>query len=113
MKGNLLKESDKTDLVIVFRDADLKKHYVSARKTYIKWAEDVGNMQIALIGGATHQLSLSETFEQLQLYIREFDSKLRMLMSRRNTQEAVGKSHSQLCGLFAMYILAGEPILPK
>jgi hypothetical protein len=110
---DLLREADKNDLVFLFgRDKNLRQHYLRARSLYIRWLKILSDVEIPINGSMKYKYSGVEILEQLSSLILNLDRDLRLLMTRK-TQDELGLSHERICRLFALNVLAGEPVSPR
>lgn len=110
MIGDLMGYKDIRDLEKVWGDDDLKKHYKTARPTYVLWRDDGCNKTVDLIGGGTRKLNTKDTYVYVKGMILQWDTDLEDFMTTTEIPNEIGLDHERVAECFAMHVTANMPV---
>lgn len=91
-------------------DPELKNHYRDWLPSYRVWAKNLCNFKQPLPGGEVLQFDEYETAAWLAEMIQKGDKPLGKHMQLPGTRQKVALSHIKICELFALNVVAREPV---
>ena len=91
-------------------DPELKNHYRDWLPSYRVWATNLCNFKQPLPGGEVIEFDEYETAVRLADMIEKGDKALAELMQLPGTRRRIAVPHIKICELFAMNVVAREPV---